>query len=215
MMGRLIWSGNDGESKTMCKKYPINTIAICGQTATGKNFIVNKLLEYYPHKLNRIVSYTTRPPRANEVDGVDYHFITEEEFKKSIEDNEFLEWKVFNNWYYGTKKNSFYEVKPNIAIFNAYGIEDIVEHYHEKPGKLLIVYLTCPLFTQIKRYLKRASPDSVLRRIKADKRDFNGFEKFVKSSNRRHSNMRYIKLDTKKYPYYFIVREIVRVWKSF
>ena len=175
-MGRLIWSGNDGESKTMCKKYPINTIAICGQTATGKNFIVNKLLEYYPHKLNRIVSYTTRPPRANEVDGVDYHFITEEEFKKSIEDNEFLEWKVFNNWYYGTSLDSLSKDKINIGVFNPAGIRSLLQH---PEAEVIVFKIFCGDKNRLLRQLNRESNpnvDEIIRRYYADKEDFTNLE---------------------------------------
>ena len=65
------------------------------------------------------VSYTTRPPRSNEVDGVDYHFIKKEQFEKLIKENKFYEYaKIFEN-YYGTLKKSVDEtLKKNDIIFD-------------------------------------------------------------------------------------------------
>ena len=50
------------------------------------------------------VSYTTREPRENEQDGVDYFFVTEEDFLQKIKENEFLEWAQVHNNYYGTSR---------------------------------------------------------------------------------------------------------------
>ena len=66
------------------------------------------------------VSHTTRTPRSDEVDGKDYHFISNERFVKMINDKEFLEFaKVFKNFYGTTKSNIFQELnKGNNVIFD-------------------------------------------------------------------------------------------------
>ena len=70
-----------------------------GKTTLSK--LLSKQNNYYIS-----VSHTTRKPRINEIDTQDYHFVSEEEFKSLIKNNEFLEYaKVFNN-YYGTVKSS-------------------------------------------------------------------------------------------------------------
>ncbi|SVB08900.1 uncharacterized protein METZ01_LOCUS161754 [marine metagenome] len=70
-----------------------------GKTTLSK--LLSKQKNYYIS-----VSHTTRKPRINEVDSQDYHFVSEDEFKSLIKNNEFLEYaKVFNN-YYGTAKSS-------------------------------------------------------------------------------------------------------------
>ena len=70
-----------------------------GKTTLSK--LLSKQNNYYIS-----VSHTTRKPRINEIDSQDYHFVSEEEFKSLIKNNEFLEFaKVFNN-YYGTVKSS-------------------------------------------------------------------------------------------------------------
>ena len=65
------------------------------------------------------VSHTTRLPRSNEVDGVDYHFISKEKFKELIENNEFYEYaKIFENYYGTLKKNVDETIVKNDIIFD-------------------------------------------------------------------------------------------------
>lgn len=76
-----------------------NVFIISAPSGSGKSTLVSHLLRRVPG-LRFSVSYTTRPPRANEQDGVDYHFISRDEFKQRLARNEFLEWaEVFGNFY--------------------------------------------------------------------------------------------------------------------
>ncbi len=77
---------------------------IAGCSGVGKGTVINKFMENNP-SLKLSISATTRKPRPGEVDGVNYFFTAEEDFKKSIENNEFLEWAVFSNNFYGTKQS--------------------------------------------------------------------------------------------------------------
>ena len=80
-------------------------IVLSSPSGAGKTTITKKLSQKYPN-LKISISHTTRKPRPNEIDGVDYHFVTREEFKKLIQKNNFYEHaKIFDN-YYGTSKNS-------------------------------------------------------------------------------------------------------------
>ncbi len=66
--------------------------------ATGKTTLVRMLLQEFPNVVE-MVSYTTRLPRPNEVFGVDYYFITEQEFEEKIKAGEFLEYaRVFEHY---------------------------------------------------------------------------------------------------------------------
>lgn len=69
-------------------------IFIAGKTCSGKTRIVSELCKKFGYK--KIVTYTTRPIRNKEVDGIDYHFISEEEFEKKIEEGFFAEYKVYD-----------------------------------------------------------------------------------------------------------------------
>ena len=80
-------------------------IVLSSPSGAGKTTITKKLSQKYPN-LKISISHTTRKPRPNEIDGVDYHFVTREEFEKLIQKNNFYEHaKIFDN-YYGTSKNS-------------------------------------------------------------------------------------------------------------
>ena len=73
---------------------------ITGPSGVGKNTIINELANKID--INFVVSHTTREIRENEIDGVDYHFVSLEKFQNMISNNEFIEFEEFNNNYYGT-----------------------------------------------------------------------------------------------------------------
>ena len=93
-------------------------VILSSVSGAGKTTITKKIQQ--KHTSFKIsVSHTTRKPRPNEVDGVDYYFISEEKFKKFIDEKKFYEHaKIFGN-YYGTLKESVDElIKKNDIIFD-------------------------------------------------------------------------------------------------
>lgn len=77
---------------------------ISGSSGVGKGTVIKEFLKKHPDfKLS--VSCTTRTKREGEVHGVNYFFLTPEEFQNCIKNNEFLEWAEFSGNYYGTKKS--------------------------------------------------------------------------------------------------------------
>jgi guanylate kinase len=77
-------------------------LLFCGPSGSGKTTIVHHLLKNNP-RLTFSVSATTRPIRSNEMDGADYHFLTVDEFKRRIANNDFIEWEeVYHDRFYGT-----------------------------------------------------------------------------------------------------------------
>jgi len=80
-------------------------IIFCAPSGSGKTTIAKKMREVFS-LLSPSISATSRSPRANETDGVDYHFISIEEFKNKINNEEFIEWEeVYENIFYGTLKS--------------------------------------------------------------------------------------------------------------
>ena len=80
-------------------------IVLSSPSGAGKTTITKKISQKYP-KIKISISHTTRKPRSNEIDGVDYHFVSRSEFEKLIKENNFYEYaKIFDN-YYGTSKKS-------------------------------------------------------------------------------------------------------------
>ncbi len=79
-------------------------IVVSAPSGAGKTTIVRSVLEKIP-KIVFSISATTRKRRDFEVDGVDYFFLSESEFKQKIDANEFVEWESFYGYYYGTLKS--------------------------------------------------------------------------------------------------------------
>jgi guanylate kinase len=80
-----------------------NLFIVTAPSGAGKTSLVRKLLQVDPHvKLS--ISYTTRPPRPGEQDGVDYHFVDKPEFLRMLEAGEFLESAEVHGAYYGTSQ---------------------------------------------------------------------------------------------------------------
>lgn len=79
-------------------------VVISGPSGTGKGSICSRILNEMEN-IEFSTSMTTRQPRKNEIDGKDYFFVSEDEFKKAIDEDEFLEYaNVYGN-YYGTPKS--------------------------------------------------------------------------------------------------------------
>ena len=146
-------------------------LAIIGEAGTGKDTIMKGVLKKNPN-IHEIVSCTTRPPREKEKDGVNYHFLTHEEFTNKILNNEMLEATVFNDWCYGTSYDSLDTNKVNIGVFNLAGIEALMEH---KNIFIVCYYVRAADKQRLLRQLNREeNPDvkEIIRRFSADNLDF-------------------------------------------
>ena len=146
-------------------------LILCGKAASGKDHL-RKILE--GRGFRYAVSYTTRPPRDGEVDGKDYFFIDEFEFKNLIEQNFFYEHVSFNGWLYGTSKEQWYDT-DDIFIMTPGGINKIktADRKHS-----FIIYIDIPIDIRRERLQLRNDADSAERRIQADERDFENFTDF-------------------------------------
>lgn len=86
-----------------CHNYPILVI-ISGASGVGKDTIAKRLINRRPDEFYFVVTATTREPRDNEVEGVDYFFVTNDGFARMIEEDELLEYAVVYNQYKGIPK---------------------------------------------------------------------------------------------------------------
>jgi guanylate kinase len=149
-------------------------LVLSGPSGAGKSSLINKIFNdlgdcYFS------ISTTTRPMRVGEEEGVHYHFVSEEDFKKDIENDFFLEYAVVHGNYYGTSIKPVKEalsrgklvlfdidVQGNTAVNNRLG--DITTS----------VFITPPTLSELKRRLENRSTDSeevVERRVKMAKRE--------------------------------------------
>jgi guanylate kinase len=81
-------------------------------SGTGKTTI-QKILKDELKDVDTVLTYTTRRPRPNEIDGIDYNFISEDKFKEMIKNDEFAEWSIVYGNYYGTPKKKIEENLKN------------------------------------------------------------------------------------------------------
>ena len=97
-------------------------LVLVGPSASGKSAIVKELMKNYG--LEKFITCTTRSMRVGEVNGIDYHFFTNEEFSKYYEANEFIETVFYNGNYYGTLKKEANDNK--VVILEPQGVNNFV-----------------------------------------------------------------------------------------
>lgn len=129
--------------------------AVAAPSGTGKTSIVKEILNQNPDLLFS-VSATTRKKRANEIDGKDYFFISEEEFKQKISEGDFIEYEVvFGNDYYGSLKSvvdGYIKTKVNVIFdLDVKGALSLKNYYQD-----FIVLI----------FIKPPDKDSVINRLK-------------------------------------------------
>ena len=93
-------------------------VILSSPSGVGKTTITKKIQQKY-QSFKISVSHTTRSPRSNEVDGVDYHFVSNEKFEKLIREEKFYEYaKIFENYYGTLKENVDETIKTNDLLFD-------------------------------------------------------------------------------------------------
>ena len=155
-------------------------IVVSGPSGAGKGTICKALLEKHDD-LFISVSATTRQPRAGEVDGFNYHFITKEDFIKRVEQKDFLEYaEVYGN-YYGTPKSKVEEMlnsgKNVILEIDIQGALKVKENFKEG----VFIFILPPSMEELKqRIIKRGSetPESLMRRFKSAYQEINYISKY-------------------------------------
>jgi guanylate kinase len=161
-------------------------------SGAGKTTLTKKFQQKYQNfKIS--VSHTTRKPRSNEVEGIDYFFVTHEEFQKKINNNEFYEHaKIFDN-FYGTSKESVNTLlkKKNDILFDIdwQGTQQLSKF---KELNLIKIYLVPPNKKELeKRLIQRNQdkPEVIIKRLKAYDDDifhWSDYEQVIINDNLDH-----------------------------
>lgn len=154
----------------------IEIIALFGKAGAGKDYALRHAVTEHPGFYNEIISCTTRPPREGEQYGINYYFLTEEEFLKDIANGNMLEYTKFRGWYYGTRKNELSRDKINVGVFNPTGVRSLLKN---PELKVRPAYVQARPSTRLLRQLNREkNPDAseIVRRWGADEDDFANIE---------------------------------------
>ena len=164
-------------------------VILSSPSGAGKTTLTKKIQQKYQNfKIS--VSHTTRKPRQNEIDGVDYYFLEKNEFKNKIKNNEFYEYaKIFDN-YYGTSKKSVLDLikNKNDILFDIdwQGTQQLIKF---KELKLIKIFILPPNKLELEKRLisrnqdKKEVVEKRLKSYKEDIRHWNDYDYIVINDN--------------------------------
>lgn len=153
-------------------------IVVSAPSGCGKSTLVDLLLQEYPD-LSYSVSCTTRAPRGEEEDGIDYHFLSVERFRDLIDQGAFLEYAEVHGNYYGTLKSTIEEVMAeghsiilDIDVAGAANVRHYVMHHLPPSSPLrrgfMDVFINPPSLDALRERLEKRgtdAPDVIERRL--------------------------------------------------
>jgi guanylate kinase len=130
-------------------------IVITAPSGAGKTSITRHLLKTFPD-LAFSISATTRPPRSYETHGVDYYFISLDDFKQKIQQNEFAEWEmVYEGNYYGTLKSELKRIWNNRQVpLLDIDVKGAIHVQQQYPKSLLTIFIEPPSIVELKKRLE-------------------------------------------------------------
>lgn len=151
----------------------IKMIALFGPGGSGKDSLLNHIVNKYPNQFHKVISYTTRAKRDYEVDGEDYFFIDAADFGQRVIDGDMMEATTWDEQFYGTGYSALNPDKINVAVLNTEGIECLID---DRRIQLYPIFIAVEEKTRLLRMLNRESnPDiqKICRRIIQDADTFN------------------------------------------
>ena len=150
-------------------------VILSSPSGVGKTTLTKKIQQKYS-SFKISVSHTTRAPRSNEVNGVDYHFVSKKKFEELIKNNQFYEYaKIFDNYYGTLKKNVDQTILSNDIIFDIdwQGTKQLSKF---KNLNLVKIFLIADNKNELKKRLVKRNQNSI---EEVEKR-FNSFDEDIK-----------------------------------
>lgn len=149
-------------------------IVLVGESASGKSSVQNAFLEIHP-EYKKVITYTSRPQREGEVNGADYYFVSDDEFERMISEGAFVEYTIYNGWYYGTGIKSF-EAENAIVVMNPPGLRAL----KRRGFRVLSIYIKVGRRDRMISILNRGDDiEEAYRRNLSDVGQFAGIEQGV------------------------------------
>ncbi|HPQ70695.1 MAG TPA: guanylate kinase [bacterium] len=141
---------------------------VTAPSGSGKTTLCRKVIERLQHTIRYSISHTTRPPRGKEKNGVDYHFVSDEEFQQMIANEELAEWAGIHRHSYGTSKaelNRAYAEHVDLFLdIEGQGALQIKQLYPEA----VMIFILPPSWEVLRQRLterKTDSPEEIERRL--------------------------------------------------
>lgn len=151
-------------------------VAIMGKAGAGKDALLHSIMANKDSWFcQEIVSCTTRPMREGEIEGVNYYFLTEDQFEESIMLGGMIEYTEFRGWHYGTHREALQNDKINIGVFNPAGVLTLL---NDPNFDVYVIMVNVKDKTRLMRQLQREeNPDcyEIARRFQTDEKDFDDF----------------------------------------
>ena len=152
---------------------------LIGKSCSGKTTLAKELERW---GCERIITYTTRPKRPNEIDGVDYHFVSEEYFKQKEDLGFFMESAEYEmtggKVWYGSAKESYEDsdgITDKVIVLNPEGLNQVIDQCDRKTIQhIKVVYLDTDAYIRHERAFKRGDSSEEI-----DKREYEDFYSFA------------------------------------
>ena len=147
----------------------ISILILVGESASGKSTIEKSLVKDYGFQ--KVISYTSRPARTGEIDGIDYHFISKEKFEELQSKNFFAEIGKYRNWYYGSSVEDCKKDKV-VAVLTPHGFRQMKRY---KNLDIISFYINIPRRDRMIKILQRGDEiEECYRRSLSDVGQFDG-----------------------------------------
>lgn len=134
-------------------------IVITGPSGSGKSTLAKRMVGEIEN-VEFSISHTTRQKRDAEIEGKDYHFVSEEKFKRMIQEKKLVEWAVVHGNYYGTSKNGLARVSKKVDLLLDIDVQGAGQ-IREKHMKSVFVFILPPLFPVLQKRLEMRGQDSL------------------------------------------------------
>lgn len=134
-------------------------VVFSGPSGVGKDTLLNAWMAS-DQRVRRVVACTSRKPREGEIDGIDYHFVTSEEFLEKVERDEFLEWEEVHGRHYGTPRAGAQELldQGKFAVLKI-DVKGAMRVMREIPD-VISIFILAPSLAELERRIRSRGLDN-------------------------------------------------------